>query len=140
MNHPFEIHALRNGKWKIDSVMDDRELAVAEAQQLARRPNVDAVRVVREAYNEYRGEFTKRTVFHTSRQQEAIASDLQRRKQAEEDARRDRQAASKLAAVDRKRVQRERQLRARRRVIAMVGTCTAVILAGIFGWFYLLGT
>ena len=139
MNHPFEIHALRSGKWKIDSVMDDRELALAEAQQLARRPNVDAVRVVRDTYNAQRGEFAKRTVFYTSRQQEAIASDLQRRKQAEAEARFDRQAASKLASADRKRVELERQQKARRRAIAIFGACSAAIIAGVFGWLYVHG-
>lgn len=139
MDHPFEIHARRNGKWKIDSVMDDRELAIAEAQQLAQRNGVEAVRVVRDTYNEHRGEFIKRTVFHTSRQQEAIALDLQRRKQAAEEARHDRIAASKLAGADRKRVERERQQRARRRTVAVLGTCTAAVLAGVFGWLYLFG-
>lgn len=139
MDHPFEIHARRNGKWKIDSVMDDRELAIAEAQQLAQRTGVEAVRVVRDAYNEHRGEFTKRTVFHASRQQEAIARDLQRRKQAEEEARHDRIAAGKLAGADRGRVERERRQRARRRFAAVLGMSTVAILAGVFGGLYLLG-
>ena len=78
MTHPFEIHALRGGKWKIDSIIDDKDLAIEAARALARRNAIEAVRVVRESFNQQKGEFARRTVFHTSRQQEMIQAETDR--------------------------------------------------------------
>ena len=33
----FEIHTYQSGKWKIDSVFDDRDLAMFEAQRIDRK-------------------------------------------------------------------------------------------------------
>lgn len=57
MEHPFEIHALRAGKWKIDSIMDDREMAVEAAKALAGRDGIEAVRVIGGTFDPRRDEF-----------------------------------------------------------------------------------
>jgi hypothetical protein len=133
MDHPFEIHALRAGKWKIDSIMDDKELAVEAAKALARRNGVEAVRVVREMFNQQKGEFARRTIFHTSRQQESINAETERKKQAAVDNARDQDAMKRLAQAERKRVEAQRQRAARTRLFTMVGASAAAIVA-VIGW------
>ena len=133
MDHPFEIHALRDGKWKIDSIMDDKELAMEAAKALARRNGVEAVRVVREMFNQQKGEFARRTIFHTSRQQEMIAAETERKKQAVVDNARDNDAMKRLGQAERKRVEAQRKRAARARLITMLGASAAVVV-GVIGW------
>jgi hypothetical protein len=133
MNHPFEIHALRAGKWKIDSIMDDKELAVEAAKALARRNGVEAVRVVREMFNQQKGEFARRTIFHTSRQQEMIAAENERKKVVAAENARDQDAMKRLAQAERKRVEAQRKRAARARLITMLSASAAVIV-GVIGW------
>jgi hypothetical protein len=133
MDHPFEIHALRAGKWKIDSIMDDKELAVEAAKALARRNGVEAVRVVREMFNQQKGEFARRTIFHTSRQQEMIAAETERKKVAAVENARDQDAMKRLGQAERKRVEAQRKRAARARLITMLGASAAVIV-GVIGW------
>lgn len=133
MDHPFEIHALRAGKWKIDSIMDDKDLAMEAAKALARRNGVEAVRVVREMFNQQKGEFARRTIFHTSRQQEMIAAETERKKMAAVDNARDQDAMKRLAQAERKRVEAQRKRAARARLITMLSASAAVIV-GVIGW------
>jgi hypothetical protein len=133
MDHPFEIHALRAGKWKIDSIMDDKERAVEAAKALARRNGVEAVRVVREMFSQQKGEFARRTIFHTSRQQEMIAAESERKKQAAVENARDTDAMKRLGQAERKRVEAQRKRAARARLITMVSASAAVIV-GVIGW------
>lgn len=133
MNNPFEIHALRAGKWKIDSIMDDKDLAVEAAKALARRNGVEAVRVVREMFNQQKGEFARRTIFHTSRQQEMIAAESERKKEAAVENARDQDAFKRLGQAERKRVEAQRKRAARARLITMLGASAAVVVA-VVGW------
>lgn len=45
----YEVQAYRNGGWKIESICDDREIAVFEAKRILQRPHNLAVRVMRES-------------------------------------------------------------------------------------------
>jgi pyruvate/2-oxoglutarate dehydrogenase complex dihydrolipoamide acyltransferase (E2) component len=137
MSNPFEIHALRNGKWKIDSVMDDKELATEAARALARRNGVEAVRVVREMYNDRKGEFARRTIFHTSRQQEMIAFENERKKQAAVDGARNDVAAHRLGQAGKKQVEAMRRRAARMRLFTMLGASAATVVLVIVGFMYL---
>jgi pyruvate/2-oxoglutarate dehydrogenase complex dihydrolipoamide acyltransferase (E2) component len=137
MSNPFEIHALRNGKWKIDSVMDDKELATEAARALARRNGVEAVRVVREMYNDRKGEFARRTIFHTSRQQEMIAFENERKKQAAVDGARNDVAAHRLGQAGKKQVEAMRRRAVRMRLFTMLGASAATVVLVIVGFMYL---
>ena len=44
----FEIHTFRGGKWKIDSVFDDRDLALFEATRMDESGRHAGVRVIEE--------------------------------------------------------------------------------------------
>jgi hypothetical protein len=139
MSNPFEVHALRNGKWKIDSVMDDKELATEAAKALARRNGIEAVRVVREMYSEKKGQFARRTIFHTSRQQELIAIENERRKQAVVDGARNEDAARRLGQAGKKQVEELRRRAARARMFTMLGASAAAVVVVVVGLMYLSG-
>ena len=46
----FEIHTYQGGKWKIDSVFDDRDLALFEAHRMDQSGQCSGIRVVEEIY------------------------------------------------------------------------------------------
>jgi hypothetical protein len=137
MSNPFEIHALRGGKWKIDSVMDDKDLAVEAAKSLARRNGIEAVRVVREMYNEKKGQFARRTIFHTSRQQELISAESNRRKQAAVNGARNEEAARRLGQAGKKNVEELRRRAARARIFTMIGASAAAVVFLVLSFMYM---
>jgi len=59
----FEIHTYQGGRWKIDSVFDDRDLAVFEAERMDVSGRYPGVRVVGEVFDEASNTTTSRTVF-----------------------------------------------------------------------------
>ncbi|MDA1326654.1 MAG: hypothetical protein O3C34_18175 [Proteobacteria bacterium] len=59
----FEIHTFRDGQWKVDSVFDDRELAIFEAKKVDQNRRYSSVKVVEENYDEASDKTTIRTVF-----------------------------------------------------------------------------
>lgn len=63
----YEIQTFQDGKWKIDSVFDDRELALFEARRVDEGNRYAGVRVVEEVYDEASDLTTTRTIFRGSR-------------------------------------------------------------------------
>ncbi len=59
----FEIHTFHNGKWKIDSVFDDRDLALFEAGRMESSSRHAGVRVIEENYDEDTQECSTRTIY-----------------------------------------------------------------------------
>ncbi len=59
----FEIHTFHNGKWKIDSVFDDRDIALFEASRMESGSRFAAVRVVEESFDEDSQECSTRTIY-----------------------------------------------------------------------------
>ncbi len=59
----FEIHTLRDGEWKIDSIFDDRELALQAGHSIEESNRFSAVRVVEETYEEATQKVTTRTIY-----------------------------------------------------------------------------
>jgi cobalamin biosynthesis Mg chelatase CobN len=59
----FEIHTFRDGNWKVDSVFDDKELAIHEARKVDEGSRYAGVRVIEENYDEASDLTTTRTVF-----------------------------------------------------------------------------
>lgn len=59
----FEIHTFRDGQWKVDSVFDDRDLAVHEARKVDENGRYASVRVIEENYDETTDLTTTRTIF-----------------------------------------------------------------------------
>lgn len=63
----FEIHTYRNGSWKIDSVFDDRDLALMEADRIDRSSRYSAVRVVEETFDDETEKGGTRTIFRSTK-------------------------------------------------------------------------
>lgn len=59
----FEIHTFQGGKWKIDSVFDDRDLAVFEAQRMEGSKRYLGVRVIEETFDEKTQQTAVRTIY-----------------------------------------------------------------------------
>ncbi len=71
----YEIHTFRDAAWKIDSVFDDRDLAVLEALRVERANRHAAVRVVEESIDDATDRTVTRTIYRTSKVERA-GSDL----------------------------------------------------------------
>jgi len=69
----FEIHTFRGGKCKIDSVFDDKELALFEARQMDQSSRYPSVRVIEENFNEATLETVTRTIFKGGRAEKQAA-------------------------------------------------------------------
>jgi hypothetical protein len=63
----FEIHTYQGGRWKIDSVFDDRDLAMFEAQRMDESGRFSGLRVVEEVFNCDTNETRTRTIFRGSK-------------------------------------------------------------------------
>lgn len=59
----FEIHTFKDGQWKIDSVFDDRELALHEARKVEEGGRYSSLRVIEEIYDEVSDLTTTRTLY-----------------------------------------------------------------------------
>lgn len=59
----FEIHTFKDGQWKIDSVFDDRELALHEARKVEEGGRYSSLRVIQEDYDEVSDLTTTKTIF-----------------------------------------------------------------------------
>ena len=59
----YEIHTMREGVWKVDSIFDTRELAIFEAKKIDEGTRYAGVKVVEEIYHEASNLTTTRTLF-----------------------------------------------------------------------------
>lgn len=75
----YEIHTYRDGAWKIDSIFDDRDLAVLEAHRMERTLRYSGVRVVEETYDEATDKTVTRTIYRSSKAEKSNAAVRQRR-------------------------------------------------------------
>ncbi len=60
----FEVYSLRGGHWNLDSVHDDRSLALHEARHLLKRRHEKGVKVVKENYDDETNKSIPTTIFH----------------------------------------------------------------------------
>ncbi len=60
----FEVYSLREGHWNLDSVYDDRGLALDEARHLFKRRREKGVKVVKENYDDETNKSIPTTIFH----------------------------------------------------------------------------
>ncbi len=59
----FEVYSLREGHWNLDSVYDDRGLALNEARHLLKRRYEKSVKVVKEDYDDETNKAIATTIF-----------------------------------------------------------------------------
>ncbi len=59
----FEVYSLREGHWNLDSVYDDRGLALHEARHLFKRRREKGVKVVKENYDDETNKSIPTTIY-----------------------------------------------------------------------------
>ncbi|MCW8862651.1 MAG: hypothetical protein OQK07_09545 [Rhodospirillales bacterium] len=64
----YEVQSYRDGKWMIDSVYDEKEMAMYVARDLLDSPRHKMVQVLEEAYDESSGEFISKVIFSRKRE------------------------------------------------------------------------
>ena len=124
----FEIHTFREGVWKIDSVFDDKELAVTEAQRMERSGRYSAIRVVEESFDEQTDKGNTRTVYRSTKVDRVNTETAERRK-----------APSTIAAPPRKLPPKKAQASFTKMMVMACLTLGAIVIAGM-GIMYALHT
>ncbi|MHA1113776.1 MAG: hypothetical protein ACTSRY_04645, partial [Alphaproteobacteria bacterium] len=74
----FELHTYLGGNWKIDSIFDDRALAMSEAKRIEERGRTSAVRVVEEIYDEITRDVQSRTIYRSTKLDKQNSEAIQR--------------------------------------------------------------
>jgi hypothetical protein len=116
----FEIHTFREGVWKIDSVFDDKELAVVEAQRMERAGRYSAIRVVEETFDEATEKGNTRTVYRSTKVDRVNTESAERRK-----------APSTIAPPPKKPAPKKSQASFTRIMIMACLTLGAIVIAGM---------
>jgi len=66
-NVAFEIQVYKAGSWKIDSIFDDRALALFEAKRLESYSRQDSIRIIEETYDDATNLTSVRVIFRSAR-------------------------------------------------------------------------
>ena len=66
----FEIHTLRDGAWKIDSIFDDRERAVMKGERMGRNARYQEVLVVEETFDEETERVGTLTIYRSTKERQ----------------------------------------------------------------------
>lgn len=81
----YEIQTFQGGQWKIDSMFDNREWAVAEAERLGRNGRFAAVRVVEERYDDDSGKTQAKVILKVSKVDEGNQAAMKRQKEVRQE-------------------------------------------------------
>jgi len=92
-NVNYELHTYLGGVWKIDSIYDDLQIAIYEAQRLHAGGRFSAIRVVQEKFDENAGRMISKTVFRAAKADESNADTMERQKTVRREVREAREAA-----------------------------------------------
>jgi hypothetical protein len=71
----FEVHVQRDDRWMIDCTAHNADEALAEAEEIARKSDVTAVKVINERYNAATDESAARVVFKVEKRRRSRRSD-----------------------------------------------------------------
>lgn len=74
----FEVHVQRHERWMIDCTAHNADDALAEAEEIARKADVTAVKVINERYNAATDESAARVVFKVEKRRRPRRSDSPR--------------------------------------------------------------
>jgi hypothetical protein len=128
----YEIHTFQAGRWKIDSVFDDKELALFEATRMDEAGRHAGVRVIEEEYDENTQKTKIRTVFRGSKIAESNSAALERTKQVRQQV-----AQQKVQLAQDKAIKQVEAVRAEKKrksnPFRLIGIFTMIALLGIAG-------
>jgi hypothetical protein len=126
----FEIHTFQGGKWKIDSVFDDRELAMLEAGRMDESGRYAGVRVIEEDFDELTQKTKIRTIFRGSKVEQSNAAALEKNREERQETQQHK--AYVAHTVERRQAEAAAAARARKsNPYRMIGMFTAIALFGI---------
>lgn len=135
----FEIQTYQRGRWKIDSVFDDRELALFEAKRMDASGRFSGVRVVEEDLDQRHSRIRARTIFRGTKTQAANDQHLKSRAQIRKKAQLERRRRTYQDAQ--KRLSRQRKMRKKQanpyRLAAIMIVLVIAGLAALYGLHYL---
>ena len=100
----FEIYTYQSSKWKIDSVFDDRDLALFEAQRMDESGRYTGIRVIEEIHVESTQETKTRTIYRGNKVAAENAEQLRKAKQTRINA-----GKAKKEAAGRYRTEQDRR-------------------------------
>ncbi len=128
----FEIHIFREGKWKIDSIFDDFELAVFDARRMSESNRYSGVRVIEEIYDENTGETRSRTVFKGAASDNDNAKAIKSQTGVHKNAMADRKQRTIKKTARRKRTKKiAKQKQTRIGLLKILLMLAALVLGGI---------
>lgn len=81
----YELSVFYNGRWKVDSLYDDREIALYEAQRVLARSHCTGVRVAEERFRESTATYETRTIFRKTRVDGSNEEGLERQRKSRRD-------------------------------------------------------
>ena len=135
----YEIHTFQQGKWKIDSIFDDRELALFEATRMDDSGRHPAIRVIEEEFDERTQKAKIRTIFRGSKIEQSNAAALEKTKEIRQQVTQQKQQIQQERV--RKRTEAVRAERRRQsnpfRLVALFASIAMVGLAAVFALRYL---
>ncbi len=135
----FEIHTYQSGKWKIDSVFDDRDLAMFEARRMDDSGRYSGVRVIEEIFIEQTQQTRTRTIFRGSKVEAENAAELRKSKQVRQQAQQNRARRQQEDAARRHRAQKQAVRKKASPVRLFYISLFILMLAGgmMYGLYYL---
>lgn len=126
----FEIHTYQGGRWKIDSVFDDRDLAIFEAERMDVSGRYPGVRVIEETWEEATNSTTTRTLYRGAKVAKANEENLQKSAAIRQQAYQARQER-KVAKTQQKRQTRRRVVQKKASPVRLI--TILLLLAGFAG-------
>ncbi|MFZ0694274.1 MAG: hypothetical protein WAN51_09015 [Alphaproteobacteria bacterium] len=128
----YELQTFLGGAWKIDSIYDDREIAVYEAQRLQATGRFSAIRVVEEKFDSGAGKSVVKTVFRFSKTEAENARAMEQQKTARQEV----QTMRNAAGADEFEPSGQRPMESPKQsglgVVPLILILGAVILGGLF--------
>ncbi|MCH7486415.1 MAG: hypothetical protein IIC04_05445 [Proteobacteria bacterium] len=94
----YEIYSFRNGNWMVDSVHDDKQLAIHQARLLLDSRHHMAIRVVEESYDEATDRASSKVVFSKKKSDEPPKSTYKKPEEKKEKAKPDTKKKKKKKA------------------------------------------
>lgn len=126
----YEIHTFQGGRWKIDSVFDDRDLALFEAHRMDESGRHPGIRVIEEEFDEHTQKTKIRTIFRGSKIGEANAQALERHREVREKVAQQRAQTAQEKA--RQRTEAARREKARKsNPFRLIGLFTLITVFGL---------
>ncbi len=122
----FEIHTFHNGKWKIDSVFDDRDLALFEAGRMESSSRHAGGRVIEENYDEDTQECSTRTIYRG-------ANDMQCKTAPKTKVRQDSRSGAPAKKLGREPDRKKRAKKSKNKKKKGIGFSIMILALALFG-------